>query len=120
MISVLLADDNEVVRSVIAKLLKGDSEIELVAECTGFKQTLELAAKFRPQVIIFDVHMCDERLYTPAQIKSSLDGCRLLAISVWKDDETKALAESMGAASLLDKTILATELIPAIKRNGKA
>jgi hypothetical protein len=43
-----------------------------------------------------------------------------LAISIWKDDETKALAETLGAATLLDKANLATELIPAIKLNANA
>jgi hypothetical protein len=39
----------------------------------------------------------------------------LLAISIWKDDETKALAENIGAATLMDKAGLATELIRAIR-----
>lgn len=115
-ISVLLADDSEVVRSVIADLLKSDPEIELVAECTSFDQTITLAARLRPQVIVLDVHMGDEHIVSGAQLKSGLVGSRLLAISIWKDDETKALADAMGADTLLDKTNLVTDLIPAIRQ----
>jgi two-component system response regulator DesR len=117
-IKVLLADDSELVRRAIADLLKIDPEIELIAECASFAQTMEIAAKLHPHVIVLDVHMRDERAATPAQIKSSLNGSRLLAISIWKDEETRVLAESIGAVALLDKTKLAYELIPAIRQYG--
>jgi two-component system response regulator DesR len=117
-ISVLLADDNEIVRRVIAALLKSDPEIELVAESVSFAQTMEIVSKLHPQIIVQDVHMGDEHAVTPSQLKSGLIGSRLLAISIWKDDGTKALAEALGAATLLDKANLATELIPAIKLNA--
>ena len=115
-ISVLVADDSEIMRKAIADLLQGDPEIEVVAECVSFAQTLEVASKLRPQIIVLDVHMGDERTVTPSQLKFGLIGSRLLAISIWKDEETNALAQAMGATTLLDKTKLATTLIPAIKQ----
>jgi len=114
-ISVLLADDSEIIRKVIADLLKNDPEIEVVAESVGFAQTIQLAAKLHPQVIVLDLHMGDEHTVTPAQLRSGLISSRLLAISIWNDDETKALAEAIGAVTLLDKTKLTAELIPAIR-----
>jgi DNA-binding NarL/FixJ family response regulator len=114
-ISVLLADDSEIVRKVIADLLRDDPEIEVVAECASFAQTMERASKLHPEVIVLDVHMGDERTVTPSQLKFGLIGSWLVAISIWKDDETKAIAERIGAATLLDKANLVTELIPAIK-----
>ena len=114
-ISVLLADDSEIMLKLIADLLKSDPEIEVVAESVGFAQTIQFAANLRPQVIILDVHMSDERAVTPEQLNSGLKGSRLLAISVWTDDETKYLAKAIGAAALLDKTKLTAELILAIR-----
>ena len=83
----------------------------------GFAQTIELASKLNPQVIVLDIHLGDERAMTPSQLKSGLISSRLLAISIWNDDETKALAEAIGAVTLLDKTKLAAELIPAIRHH---
>jgi hypothetical protein len=40
----------------------------------------------------------------------------VLGISLWNDTEARALAESLGAAALLDKAKLYSELIPAIKQ----
>ena len=115
-ISVLLADDSEIMRKVIVDLLRHDPEIEVVAECGSFAQTMERASKLHPQVIVLDVHLGDERTVTPTQLKFGLIGSRLLAISIWKDDETKALAGAIGALTLLDKSNLANTLIPAIKQ----
>jgi chemotaxis response regulator CheB len=85
-ISVLLADDSEILRKVIVDLLKSDPEIQVVAECVNFAQTIELATKLNPQVIVLDIHMPDEHAVTPSQLKTALIGSRLLAISIWKDD----------------------------------
>jgi DNA-binding NarL/FixJ family response regulator len=114
-IRVLLADDSEIMRKVIVDLLKSDPEIEVVAECVSFGETIDLAAKLHPRIIVLDVHMGDERKVTPLQLKFGLVGSQLLAISIWKDDETITLAKAIGAVTLLDKTKLAAELIPAIK-----
>jgi DNA-binding NarL/FixJ family response regulator len=119
-ISVLLADDHEIVRKAIMSLLKGDPEIHVLAEATSFSQTMQLTRNLQPQVVIMDLHMGDEHNFTPSEVKSSLIGSSLLAISLWNDDQTKALAEAFEAVVFLDKTNLAAELIPAIKRCVKA
>lgn len=114
-ITVLLVDDHPIMRKVIARLLAGDPEIQIVAEASGFTQTMHFASKLRPQVVVMDLHLGDEKDATPSQVKSCLVDSLLLAMSIWQDDETKTLAETFGAVVLLDKTNLAAELIPAIK-----
>jgi DNA-binding NarL/FixJ family response regulator len=106
------------VRKAIVRLLQGDSDIKVLAQGTTFAQTIELASKLHPQVIVLDIHMNDERTVTPVQLKSALMGSRLLAMSIWNDDETKSLAKTIGAAAFLDKSELASELIPAIKQDS--
>ena len=51
------------------------------------------------------------------EIKSQLNtlGSRLIAMSFWTDEDAQALAERLGAVTLLDKLTLTTDLIPAIK-----
>jgi DNA-binding NarL/FixJ family response regulator len=114
--TVLLADDSEIMRKAIMYFLKDDSDIEVLAEGANFAQTMLLAIKLQPHVILLDLHMNDERTVTPSQVKASLNGSRLIAMSIWKDDETKSLAETYGALTLLDKATLGSELIATIKR----
>jgi DNA-binding NarL/FixJ family response regulator len=114
-IRVLLADDNEMMRRAISRLLNGDPEIYLLAETTSFADVVRVASKLRPHIVVLDLHLPDDADVTPLHVKSNLDGIKLLAISIWDDDETKNLAQAYGAVALLDKSKLSTELIPAIK-----
>jgi DNA-binding NarL/FixJ family response regulator len=115
-IKVLLADDNEVVRGAIRRLLGQEAGIELVGEAATFGQTIQMANDLKPQVVVLDLHMKDEEALTPEDVKRALDcrETRIVAISIWNDEETKALAESSGAFALVDKMMLASELIPII------
>jgi chemotaxis response regulator CheB len=115
MITVLLADDSEIMRKAIVGILQDDPDVKLLAQASSFIQTMELVSTLRPQVVVMDLYMKDEKDVTSAQVKSSLRGSVLIAISLRNDDETKALAESFGAVTLLEKVNLATELIPAMK-----
>ena len=117
--TVLIAEDNPILMNVIMLYLKDDADIEVLAVGDSFAQTLKLATKLRPHVVVLDLHMGDENSVTPSQVKASLSGSRLIAMSIWNDDEAKFLAKTLGAVTLLDKATLATDLIPAIKRYAK-
>ena len=116
-ITVLLTDDKEVVRSSIRLLLGSDPEIRIVGEAFNFRRRFKSAIDLKPQVVVMDIHMPDASSVTPQEIKSLFNtlGSRIIAISFWKDEGTQALAESLGAVTLLDKMRLTTDLIPAIK-----
>jgi DNA-binding NarL/FixJ family response regulator len=116
-ITVLLTDDKEVVRHSIRLLLNSDPEIRMVGEAANFRETIQSASDLKPQIVVMDLHMADDSFVNPQEIQSLLNtlGSRLIAISFWDDEGTQALAESLGAVTLLDKLTLATELIPAIK-----
>ena len=116
-ITVLVADDKEAVLSSIRLLLGPDPEIRTVGEAASFRQTLQRATELKPQIVVMDLHMPDESCLSSQEIKSQLDrlGSRLIAMSFWNDEDTQALARSLGAVTLLDKMRLTTDLIPAIK-----
>jgi response regulator of citrate/malate metabolism len=117
-IKVLLADDNDVIRGVIRRFLEEQPEITLVGEARGFAQTVYMTNELKPQIILLDLHMKDEAGPELALIKSQLNRCesKIVAISIANDQEAKALAESFGAVTLLDKANLVDDLIPTIMR----
>ena len=116
-ITVLLTDDEEAVRRSIRRLLDSDPEIHTVGEAVNVQQTIQRVIELKPQIVVLDLRIADNSSVNAQEIKSQLNtlGSRLVAISFWDDTDTRALAESLGAATLLDKLTLATELIPAIK-----
>lgn len=114
-IKVLLAEDSESVRRGIRRVLSSQDGIEIVGESADFSQTIRLADELQPDLIVMDLHMSDETKIVPRDFRSCLNhGSKLLAISIWNDEPSKQLAESFGAAVLLDKMGLVETLIPAI------
>jgi len=114
-IKVLLADDAEITRRAIVKLLSAEPKIELVGEACDFAQTVQMAKGLKPQVIVMDLHVAAKPNLAPIDVKANLNhGSRLVTISFANDEDCKALAQSFGAVRLLDKMTLAKELIPTI------
>ena len=118
-VRVLIADDVEVIRSVIRDLLAREPTIEVCGEAANFSQTFDLATSLKPDVILLDLHMPDgERPKSAfANLRLFSTQSRILAMSLWhEDEETQIIARGYGAVELLDKGKLFNELIPAIQR----
>ncbi|HTC65846.1 MAG TPA: response regulator [Candidatus Acidoferrum sp.] len=116
-IRVLIADDSDVMRAAIARTLQTDPALEVVGEAASFAETLERAGTLNPDIVLLDLHMSDEFRYSPEIVKGPLlenSGC-ILAISMWNDEDAKALAKRLGAVTLLDKAHLFSNLISSIK-----
>jgi len=115
-ITVLLAGDKEVERQAVRRILQANSEIELVGEATNFPQAVQMSNDLKPQVIISNLHMPDEALVSPVEVRTLLNSgaSRLVVISIWEDEEANVLANKFGAYTLLDKRDLRNTLVPAI------
>jgi chemotaxis response regulator CheB len=114
-IKVLVADDTQLMRRAICGFLRGKLEIEIVGEAADYAQTVQMANDFRPEIILMDLHLACRPDITPLEVRTNLNhGSRLVAVSIAIDEEAKALAKSLGAVRLLDKTKLFEELIPTI------
>lgn len=57
MIRVLLADDEAMIRSALAALLRLEADIEVVAECADGTQALSEATRLVPDVCLLDLEM---------------------------------------------------------------
>ena len=115
MLKLLLADDHQNMRKVIAEIIKTDAGVLLIGEASSFREVIDRSSEFHPDVVLMDVHMSDERQVKLSDLKTGLVDCQLLAMSLWTDEATKVLANSFGAFMLLDKTKLASELLPSLK-----
>jgi DNA-binding NarL/FixJ family response regulator len=113
-ITVMLADDSEVMRRAIRQLLTSDPGIDLVGEAANFTDLAAMVCSLKPKVVVVDIHMPGKNNLGPSWVKAQLAGCAVLAISLWNDDETRAVATSFGATRLLGKGDLDSDLIPAI------
>jgi DNA-binding NarL/FixJ family response regulator len=117
---VLVADDSKLVRRAICQALEDDTDIEVVGETTDFASTVRRANNLNPQIIVLDLHMPGGGHIVSISRSKLTNNCQTIAMSFSDDEETEALARSVGASALLDKMNLGTELIPAIKSTAKA
>ncbi len=56
-IRVLIADDQDIIRSGLKMILNGQPDIEVVAEADNGREAVHLARKLRPDVCLFDIRM---------------------------------------------------------------
>jgi DNA-binding NarL/FixJ family response regulator len=115
-IKLLIADDSDVMRGAIRRVLEESLDVDLVGEATTFTQTARLASELKPDVIVIDLHMSDSDERTLAEILKASLGCPIIAMSLYDDEETKKMAESFKAVRFLDKTRLYQELVPTIRQ----
>jgi DNA-binding NtrC family response regulator len=110
-IQVLIADDSEAIRHAIRLLLQSESNF-VTDELGSFTELVAALKSTKPDVVLMDLHMPGEE--HADMVKEHTHGTCLIAMSLWDDPETQGLAESVGAARLLQKSTLATTLIDAI------
>lgn len=122
MVKVLLAENHAVVHDGILRLLAESSGNKVLGDAFDFSEAITKARKFRPDVLILDLHMPLKPGLSSNDLTGELNSCgaKVLGISFANDEEAKSLARKMGAVELLDKTKLGKELIPAILRLGFA
>jgi chemotaxis response regulator CheB len=110
-ITVLIADDSDVMRKAIRKTLEEEHRISVVGEASTFAQTIQMIADFKPEVLLLDLHLAEKLDFAPHSVKSQLNSVNhVLTVSFSNDDEAKAVAESYGSKVLLDKMNLYHDL----------
>src|SRR5258708_20068767 len=114
-VNVFLADDSEIMRKAIRRLLSDREDIAVVGEASNFRETIEKTALLHPDVIILDLHMPERNLVTPAKVKSLLSGAKVLAITLAFDTLTENLnlPNTFAAIHPVNNLHLHTQLIPA-------
>jgi len=56
-IKAVIAEDEWLARKLIRRILKQDSEVEMVGECSNGKETIAMKRKQQPDVVFLDIQM---------------------------------------------------------------
>ena len=103
-------------RTAIRKTLEEESNTNIVGEASTFAETREKIVDLKPDVLFLDLRLPEKWACAPALVQAQLGTVCTLATSLSNETEAKALAQSYGAAALLDKMTLYTDMVPAIRR----
>jgi DNA-binding NarL/FixJ family response regulator len=114
-IKVFLADGSDMLRAAMRQILAVEPSIQIVGEARSFPEAIQLVADIKPEVLLFDLYLPEERNFEPDFVRALLRSVpHTLALSFSNDIEAKALAAGYGARALLDKRNLFANMIAAI------
>ncbi len=117
MITVLLADDDVLVRQGLRVLVESAGDLSVVAEAADGAQAIELAGSTRPDVVVMDVRMPGRDGIDATREISSWDEPRprVLVLTTFDLDEIVHDALEAGADGFLLKRSTPDELIAGIR-----
>jgi two-component system, NarL family, response regulator NreC len=115
-IRILLADDHTVMRAGLRTLLERQPNLEVVGETENGRETVELSASLKPDVLVMDIGM--PILNGIEATKQIVDQCSTTAVvilSMYSDEAYVMRALKAGARAYLLKDSAAADLISAIE-----
>ncbi|HMC27392.1 MAG TPA: response regulator transcription factor [Verrucomicrobiae bacterium] len=119
-ISVLLAEDHQIVREGFRSLLKHEPDIEVIAEAADGRQAVQLTRKLRPEVVVMDIAMPRlNGLEASRQIRKEFPDTRVLFLSAHSDDAYVEQVAVLGATGFLLKQTSSENLATAIREVKK-
>lgn len=114
MITVLIADDNAVIRSGLRSLLEAGGCVRVVAEASNGKEAVRLAGEHHPDVVLLDVRMpiMDGLQAAPVLVETA----KVLMLTYTDDEAVVADAVRAGASGyLVHGTFGPDELASAVR-----
>jgi DNA-binding NarL/FixJ family response regulator len=115
-ITVLLAEDHDIVREGLRSLLELGGDFEVVGEATNGRQAVDLVRKLRPAVVVMDIAMpVLNGFEATRQILLAAPATRVLVLSAHSDDEYVAKMAAAGASGYLVKQNSGQVLVRAVR-----
>lgn len=120
--TVLLADDYELVRSALCRLVNYTPGFRVIAECADGMEAMRLAREHRPDIFMTDINMpVMNGLTATALVVQSLPATNVLVVSAHTDRMHFEAAAQAGAKGYLVKRDAAEHIGVALRlvRAGK-
>jgi DNA-binding NarL/FixJ family response regulator len=117
-ISILLADDQALVRAGFRALLDSQPDLEVAGEASDGDEAVALARELRPDVVLMDIRMPNrDGLEATREIAAdpALDAVRVVILTTFELDEYVFEAIRSGAAGFLVKDTRPVDLIEAVR-----
>jgi DNA-binding NarL/FixJ family response regulator len=116
-ITVLIADDQPLMRSAMRTCLSAEPDLTVIGEATNGAETVRLAEQLRPDVVVMDVRMPIMDGIDATRLVTGLAGTppRVLVMTTFDLDEYIIDALRAGASGFLVKDTPPEELVRAVR-----
>jgi DNA-binding NarL/FixJ family response regulator len=117
MIKIVLADDHQLIREGIKKILKSESDLKIVAEAGNAGELFNQLRTTSADVVVLDVNMPGRSgIDILADLKKEFSSVRILMLSMHPEDSLAVRTLKSGALGYVTKNAPPDELIKAIRR----
>lgn len=116
MISVLVVDDHELVRSGISRMLADNPDIKVVGEAASGEEAIDAVRNERPDIVLMDIRMPGiGGLEATRKILRLDDSIRVIVVTVCADDPYPTRVMQAGATAYITKGADIREMVRAIR-----
>jgi DNA-binding NarL/FixJ family response regulator len=114
-ITIVMADDHEVVRAGIRRLLSIDRSLKILDEAINGQNLIDLVRYHKPDIALTDIMMpIKSGIEAAKEIKETIPETNVLMLTAYEDSYHLEQALSAGADGYLSKDVGAKELIESI------
>jgi len=111
--TILVADDNPVIRKALCEMFEIEEDYDLCAEATNGVEAITLAKQWRPDLVILDLSMPEMNGYDAAcEIKRIMPDVRIILFTLYADTAREQL---MGVNSPIDLIVSKSDLANILK-----
>ncbi|MCT1654378.1 response regulator transcription factor [Brachybacterium muris] len=116
MTTVMICDDDPIVRAALASYLDRESDLSVVAAVDCAEQALEVLDEHSPDVVLMDIALpVQNGLEATARIREQRPQPSVLVLTTFGTDEHLRAALAAGASGFLLKTTAAAALVAAVR-----
>lgn len=117
MIRVMLADDHNIVREGLRRIIEESGDIQVVAEAADGRQAMEQIRSASPDVAVVDISMPGmDGLELISLISAELPELPILVLTMHEEEQYVIRAISTGARGYVTKRSASEELVAAIRK----
>ena len=115
-ISIVIADDHEVVRTGLKALLNQESDLRVVGEASTGEEAIEQATLHKPDLVVMDIRMTGiSGIDACRTITEQLPDTRVIMLTTYAEDDLLFAASQAGASGYVLKRIGTNDLMHTIR-----
>jgi DNA-binding NarL/FixJ family response regulator len=120
LIRLVIADDHELIREGVKKILRPCADLKVVGEAADLQQAIALVAQVRPDVVVLDITLPDfDGLEGLAELRRHFPELRIVMLSMHPEERYALAALRAGALGYVSKATASSELVEAVRRAGE-
>lgn len=116
MIKIAIAEDHQALIDGMKVFLEYESDLKIVGEANNGDRLLDIVRSKRPDVVLTDIRMPVMDGITAARhIKKEFPDCKIIAFSMFEQDEAMAQMQAAGASGYILKSSSLKKVLEAIR-----